>query len=399
MAGDLGERLDLDAAMVRLSRLSSCEALYEPRPDYITEVQQDGMNETWREKIVTWFNQLGENFMMSSETLSVATNYLDRYLSLKSVGSVNFQLVSIASIFLASKVEEPKPFRTSDFVAMSDKIFSASDLRLMELELLCTLKWHLHPPTVTEFVHLLLLIFDDDDDDDGEQCVSSSRQYLNMEPSERQQQIAEHALRYADLTRIDSDFLKYPTSMIAVASVICALKQVGVPMTVVSNWMSRVQGCKLSYIERPDAAAAITACGLKLIGLDGGDYSMFTQACDAEVESALMSDDSENNADLQQQQQQQQTPTTPSSCSSLENELTAEEAINRNRNGKASNRDMNSHSPNDVMDIEEIIGNFEDEEPPKFDPQGDDDHRQSQHRRTAAVAAAPSSSSSSSQLY
>ena len=49
----------------------------------------------------------------------MATNYLDRYLSRRSCGNVSFQLASIASIFLASKIEETRPFRTSDFVALS----------------------------------------------------------------------------------------------------------------------------------------------------------------------------------------------------------------------------------------------------------------------------------------
>ncbi|KAK7231918.1 cyclin D1/2/4 [Aureococcus anophagefferens] len=134
--------------MKRLHALSSSEALYAPRSDYIDAVQVDGMKEAWRTKIMAWFDQargprvaqrgvsrgrparaqLGESFKLKPETLSFATNYLDRYLSRR--------LASIASIFLASKIEETRPFRTSDFVTLSDGLFSGSDLRLMELELL-----------------------------------------------------------------------------------------------------------------------------------------------------------------------------------------------------------------------------------------------------------------------
>ena len=106
------------------------------------------MSPQWRPKIMAWFDQLGDSFQLKAETLAMATNYLDRYLSRRSCGNVSFQLASIASIFLASKIEETRPFRTSDFVTLSDGLFTASDLRLMELELLCTLKWHLNPPTV-----------------------------------------------------------------------------------------------------------------------------------------------------------------------------------------------------------------------------------------------------------
>ncbi|KAJ1462448.1 cyclin-like protein [Pelagophyceae sp. CCMP2097] len=309
--------------MIRLQRLSSTEGLYEPRPDYIHEVQRDGMNESWRGKIITWFHQLGESFKMSGETLSVATNYLDRYLSLKSVGSVNFQLASIASIFLASKVEEPRPFRTADFVALSDGIFSASDLRLMELELLCTLKWHLHPPTVTEFIHLLLLLFYRDFDADEAKAI------------------LEHAGRYAEIARMDSVFLKYPASMIAVAAIICALKHVGAAMPAVARWMHRVQGCRLAYTERPDAAQAISECGLKLIAADSSECSILA---DAEVERMTCN------------------------ASSTASESAVDDDEREVEDPKSSKRSQ-SRSPNDVMDIEAIVYGSDHThggDPPKF---------------------------------
>ena len=119
------------------------------------------MSPQWRPKIMAWFDQLGDSFQLKAETLAMATNYLDRYLSRRSCGNVSFQLASIASIFLASKIEETRPFRTSDFVTLSDGLFTASDLRLMELELLCTLKWHLNPPTVHAAAHLLAGLLED----------------------------------------------------------------------------------------------------------------------------------------------------------------------------------------------------------------------------------------------
>lgn len=242
----VGERLSVAAATRRLQTLTMTEALYEAQPDYMGKVQLDGMCDTWREKIVTWFQQLGESFRLSQVTLSVAVNYLDRFLSVKSVDSVNFQLASITAIFVASKVEEPRPFRTSEFVRLSDGIFSASDIRLMELELLCTLNWHLNPPTAIEFVNLFLVF---------------------IENESLEHKVHDTAIHFAKLSRTSTNFLMYPPSMIAVASVICALKHLDVPMAEVEQWMRRVQACKLSYTDRDDAAQAITECGLKFIAL------------------------------------------------------------------------------------------------------------------------------------
>ncbi|KAH8052021.1 hypothetical protein JL722_10468 [Aureococcus anophagefferens] len=193
-----GEEIDPETAVRRLRALASSEALYAPRSDYIDAVQRDGMSEAWRTKIMAWFGQLGDSFKLKRETLSSATNYLDR-------------LASIASIFLASKIEETRPFRTSDFVTLSDGLFSASDLRLMELELLCTLKWHLNPPTVHASIHNLLVLFGGRADARG----------------------------------------------------------MGAAVGLVSDWMVRVHDCHLPYTDRPDAAQLITECGLKLIALDG----------------------------------------------------------------------------------------------------------------------------------
>jgi len=261
------EHLTVSGAMVRLSKLSETEALYQPRPTYITDVQTDGMTKAWRHKITVWFDQLAESFKMSTETLSIAINYLDRYLSCESCGSLKFQLASVASIFLASKVEEARPFKTVDFVTLSDGVFSAADLRLMELELLCTLKWHLHPPTFHTFINLLLVLFEKDVDSEL---------------------VGEQAFRFAERTRLDAGFIKYPPSMIAVASIICALKKLDVSQAVVTKWMQRVYECNLSYTRQPDAARAVTECGVKLIQLDGQQAALLnsSMACDAEVEHA-----------------------------------------------------------------------------------------------------------------
>jgi len=273
------EKLSTHAAMVRLSKLAETEELYMPRPDYIRDVQRDGMTEKWRHKITVWFDQLAESFKMSTETLSVAANYLDRYLSVESCGSLKFQLASVASIFLASKVEEARPFKTADFVTLSDGIFTAADLRLMELELLCTLKWHLHPPTFHTFLNLLLVLFRD-----GAVDVET---------------VADRALRYAETTRVHAAFVKYPPSLVAVASIICALKELGAAPEVVAAWMHRVTACNLSYARKADAALTVTECGLKLIELDGGLVGgapvlalappATPEACDAEVEHATAS--------------------------------------------------------------------------------------------------------------
>lgn len=253
--------------------------MYRPRPDYLEAVQRDGMSPQWRPKIMAWFDQLGDSFQLKAETLAMATNYLDRYLSRRSCGNVSFQLASIASIFLASKIEETRPFRTSDFVTLSDGLFTASDLRLMELELLCTLKWHLNPPTVHAAAHLLAGLLEDIPAAAGP-CVDH-------------EEVADRACAYADKVRADAAFLEYPPSMVAVATVICALKATDAPIDVVQAWMARVEQVRLPYADAPDASARVMKCGLRILELNGlGDELRDVDACaaDAEVEAAMQSE-------------------------------------------------------------------------------------------------------------
>ena len=117
-------------AASRTPKIFECppQALYAPRSDYIDAVQRDGMSEAWRTKIMAWFGQvrspraprpparrgrpfeppqLGDSFKLKRETLSSATNYLDRYLSRRSCGNVNFQRV--AGVRKKSPAAAPAP--------------------------------------------------------------------------------------------------------------------------------------------------------------------------------------------------------------------------------------------------------------------------------------------------
>jgi len=283
----LGEAACPRQAMARLRALTVHEELYRPRPDYLEAVQRDGMSPQWRPKIMAWFDQLGDSFQLKPETLAMATNYLDRYLSRRSCGNVSFQLASIASIFLASKIEETRPFRTSDFVTLSDGLFTASDLRLMELELLCTLEWHLNPPTVHAAAHLLAGLLED-------------MPNLEAGPFVDPEEVADRACGYADQARADASFLEYPPSMVGVATVICALKAMNAPIDVVQQWMARVEQVRLPYADAPNSSARVTKCGLRILelaGLDDNLHDIDETANDAEVEAAMQSEFTEPSCD------------------------------------------------------------------------------------------------------
>ncbi|KAH8046828.1 N-acetylgalactosaminyltransferase 7 [Aureococcus anophagefferens] len=137
--------------------LALSEPTYAARPDYIEAVQKHGMVVDWRLKIVAWFDQLGDAFDMKPETIAMATNYLDRYLSRRSCGGVNLQLAATASIFLASKVEEQRrptvggPRRRHADRSRSDLAFLAFPPSMIAVAaVLCALRARRADPARTE---------------------------------------------------------------------------------------------------------------------------------------------------------------------------------------------------------------------------------------------------------
>ena len=103
------------------------------------------------------------------------------------------------------------------------------------------------------------------------------------------EEVADRACAYADKVRADAACLEYPPSMVAVATVICALKATDAPIDVVQAWMARVEQVRLPYADAPDASARVMKCGLRILELNGlGDELRDVDACaaDAEVEAA-----------------------------------------------------------------------------------------------------------------
>ena len=76
------------------------------------------MSPQWRPKIMAWFDQLGDSFQLKAETLAMATNYLDRYLSRRSCGNVSFHSRrSRPSFWHQNRGDETVPH--PDFVTLS----------------------------------------------------------------------------------------------------------------------------------------------------------------------------------------------------------------------------------------------------------------------------------------
>lgn len=64
--------------------------------------KQPDVNLNMRAILVDWLVEVGEEYKLNTETLYLAVNYIDRFLSYMSVVTGKLQLVGTAAMFLAS---------------------------------------------------------------------------------------------------------------------------------------------------------------------------------------------------------------------------------------------------------------------------------------------------------
>ena len=81
------------------------EIHYPLDPNYMTEKQPE-MSQAMRAILIDWMVEVCADFHLKRDTLHIAINYLDRYLSLvPNVPTWKVQLVGISSLFAAAKIE------------------------------------------------------------------------------------------------------------------------------------------------------------------------------------------------------------------------------------------------------------------------------------------------------
>ena len=117
---DMGERLTVDAAILRLRRMGEAEGAYAPAgPSPAASCSGCGGPST-RAKITHWFCQMGESFDLAGHTVGLAANFLDRCTARRECGAAQYQLIAVTALLLAAKVEERKPITLNDLVVNLD---------------------------------------------------------------------------------------------------------------------------------------------------------------------------------------------------------------------------------------------------------------------------------------
>lgn len=114
--------------------------------------KQPDVDASMRTTLVAWLVEVAEEYKLQSETLYLAVNYIDRFLSYMSVVRAKLQLVGVSAIFLASKYEEIYPPDVGEFVYITDDTYTKRQVIRMEHLIVKVLGFDLSAPTPLAFL-------------------------------------------------------------------------------------------------------------------------------------------------------------------------------------------------------------------------------------------------------
>lgn len=179
------------------AHLREMEVKCKPKHGYMKK--QPDITNSMRAILVDWLVEVGEEYKLQNETLYLAVNYIDRFLSSMSVLRGKLQLVGTAAMLLASKFEEIYPPEVAEFVYITDDTYTKKQVLRMEHLILKVLSFDLSAPTINQFL----------------------TQYFLLHPVDKR--VESMAMFLGELSLVDSDpFLKYLPSQLSAASYILA---------------------------------------------------------------------------------------------------------------------------------------------------------------------------------
>jgi G2/mitotic-specific cyclin 1/2 len=121
-----------------------------PNPNYMDH--QDDLEWKTRGILVDWLIEVHTRFHLLPETLFLAINIIDRFLSEKVVQLDRLQLVGITAMFIASKYEEVLSPHVANFRHVADDGFTEAEILSAERFILSTLNYDLSYPNPMNFL-------------------------------------------------------------------------------------------------------------------------------------------------------------------------------------------------------------------------------------------------------
>ena len=162
-----------------------------PNPAYM----KHQVNLEWRMRgiLVDWLIEVHAKFRLLPETLFLCVNLIDRFLSARSIGMENLQLVGVTALLIASKYEEVMAPSIESFIYVADGGYTEEEILKAERYLLHIIGFDLSYPNPMHFVRRISKA------DDYDIHTRTIAKYL------------------VEISLVDDRFLKYTPSKVAAA--------------------------------------------------------------------------------------------------------------------------------------------------------------------------------------
>ncbi|CAD8102666.1 unnamed protein product [Paramecium sonneborni] len=183
------------------------ERQYLADPYYLTKQNEI----TWliRAIVIDWMMETAMGNRLKRQTFHLSLFYFDSYLSKKKANKQNIQLIGLASLLIANKIEEVNPISLLQFQKAANNGYKQNEILNMELDILFTLKWQVNPPSYTYWINWFTDQWD----------IYASDHCINLffrKPNEESYQLFRKLCQLIDCTLLDIQTLQYmPRTIVA----------------------------------------------------------------------------------------------------------------------------------------------------------------------------------------
>lgn len=129
------------------------ENKYKINPNYFNS--QTEINSKMRTILIDWLVEVHFKLKFREETFCTAIYIIDAYLSKKIIQRINYQLLGITSLFIASKLHEIFGGKIQDYSLFTDKTYNVEQILKMELDICQILNFNFLIPTPIIFYQII----------------------------------------------------------------------------------------------------------------------------------------------------------------------------------------------------------------------------------------------------
>ncbi|KAM3858588.1 G1/S-specific cyclin-E2-like [Diretmus argenteus] len=116
-----------------------------------------GLQPRMRSILLDWLLEVSEVYTLHRQTFYLAQDYFDRFMVTQDdIAKDRLQLIGIACLFIASKMEEIYPPKIAELAYVTDGTCLENEILQMELIILKALNWNLCPETAVSWLKLYI---------------------------------------------------------------------------------------------------------------------------------------------------------------------------------------------------------------------------------------------------